>query len=167
MSYMERELYHILGVYLKEAREKSGLTLTDVSEVIGTTPMTIQRYEKGDRKITIEKVRELCRCYKADSDALMQKAVTEFKALYSIKNSEPASIAAHHEEEEWSDEELAEIERFKEFVRSKRNSYYEEAQRIAENIKDENGVDPLEGMVFDEPSKQEKVILSKKALEEA
>lgn len=120
MSYMERELYHILGVYLKEAREKSGLTLTDVSEIMGTTPMTIQRYEKGDRKISIEKVRELCHCYKADSDALMQKAVTEFKALYSINDSEPASIAAHHEEEEWSDEELAEIERFKEYVRSKR-----------------------------------------------
>ncbi|WP_019851512.1 helix-turn-helix transcriptional regulator [Desulfitobacterium sp. PCE1] len=33
---------------------------------------------------------------------------------------EPETIAAHHDGEEWTDEELAEIERFKEFVRSKK-----------------------------------------------
>lgn len=34
--------------------------------------------------------------------------------------SEVETIAAHHEGEDWTDEELEEIERFKEFVRSKR-----------------------------------------------
>ncbi|MBP1990218.1 transcriptional regulator with XRE-family HTH domain [Paenibacillus eucommiae] len=39
-----------------------------------------------------------------------------------LKNGfiEPQTIAAHHESEEWTEEELEEIERFKEFVRSKR-----------------------------------------------
>ena len=32
----------------------------------------------------------------------------------------PATIAAHHDDEEWSDAELAEIEEFKKFVKSKR-----------------------------------------------
>jgi len=32
------------------------------------------------------------------------------------------TIAAHHEGAEWTEEELAEIEKFKEFVKSKRNS---------------------------------------------
>ncbi|BDH62350.1 transcriptional regulator [Lysinibacillus sp. PLM2] len=31
------------------------------------------------------------------------------------------TIAAHHDGEDWTDEELQEIERFKEFVRMKRN----------------------------------------------
>ncbi|WP_328803769.1 helix-turn-helix domain-containing protein [Paenibacillus sp. USDA918EY] len=45
-----------------------------------------------------------------------------FKAAgYSIKQAyEPETIAAHHDGEDWSAEELEEIERFKEFVRSKR-----------------------------------------------
>lgn len=30
------------------------------------------------------------------------------------------TLAAHHDDEDWTDEELAEIEAFKEFVRSKR-----------------------------------------------
>ncbi|MGN1413699.1 MAG: helix-turn-helix domain-containing protein [Anaerovoracaceae bacterium] len=120
MSYMERELYHILGIYLNEAREKSGLTLADVSEMIGATPMTVQRYEKGDRKISIEKVRELCHCYGVDADSLMQKAASEFKSIYTHNASEPNTIAAHHESEDWTPEELEEIEKFKEYVKSKR-----------------------------------------------
>lgn len=31
------------------------------------------------------------------------------------------TIAAHHDEEDWTEEELAEIEEFKRYVKSKRN----------------------------------------------
>lgn len=41
-------------------------------------------------------------------------------SLEPHKNYEPEIIAAHHDGEEWTVEELEEIERFKEFVRSKR-----------------------------------------------
>ncbi|WP_040981015.1 helix-turn-helix domain-containing protein [Oceanobacillus jeddahense] len=34
--------------------------------------------------------------------------------------TEPETIAAHHDGEDWTEEELEELERFKEFVRSKR-----------------------------------------------
>jgi len=37
-----------------------------------------------------------------------------------IKSDSIETIAAHHDSEEWTEEELAEIERFKEFVRMKR-----------------------------------------------
>lgn len=40
------------------------------------------------------------------------------KEKYNVKNVQ--TIAAHHEGEEWTDEEKEEIERFKEFVRLKR-----------------------------------------------
>lgn len=46
---------------------------------------------------------------------------TEELAAGRIVNSyTPSTIAAHHDEEEWTDEELAEIEDFKKYVRSKR-----------------------------------------------
>lgn len=41
-------------------------------------------------------------------------------AILPDNNYEPETIAAHHDEEEWTDAELAEIEAFKDFVRSKR-----------------------------------------------
>jgi len=37
-----------------------------------------------------------------------------------IKPDPIETIAAHHDSEEWTEEELEEIERFKEFVRMKR-----------------------------------------------
>lgn len=75
MAYIETELYKILGSYLRVAREASGLTLSEVSKKIDTTPMTIQRYEKGDRKITVEKIRILCSLYGVDADKLMQDSI--------------------------------------------------------------------------------------------
>jgi transcriptional regulator with XRE-family HTH domain len=38
----------------------------------------------------------------------------------SLKDT-PATIVAHHDKNEWTEEELVDIERFKEFIRSKRN----------------------------------------------
>lgn len=75
MAYIETELYIILGSYLRVAREASGLTLTEASKKLDTTPMTIQRYEKGDRKVTVEKIRLLCSLYGVDADKLMQDSI--------------------------------------------------------------------------------------------
>ncbi len=44
----------------------------------------------------------------------------ELKQKYHQDDDEIQTIAAHHDGEEWTDEELDEIERFKEFVRMKR-----------------------------------------------
>lgn len=41
---------------------------------------------------------------------------------------DPVTIAAHHDGEEWTEEELAEIERFKEFVRMKRKDHTPKGQ---------------------------------------
>lgn len=40
---------------------------------------------------------------------------------FAESKNEPETIAAHHDGEEWTEEELEEIERFKEFVRMKRS----------------------------------------------
>lgn len=48
-------------------------------------------------------------------DSLLEELKQKYK-----KDDDIETIAAHHDGEEWTEEELAEIERFKEFVRSKR-----------------------------------------------
>lgn len=86
MTYIETELYKILGSGLRVARDASGLTLQEVSKKFNTTPMTIQRYEKGDRKITVEKIRLLCDLYQVDANELMQNCIEEWKNISSQPN---------------------------------------------------------------------------------
>lgn len=75
MAYLEENLYKELGALLRSAREDSGLTLVEIANKMDVTPMTIQRYEKGERKINIEKIKLLCKFYSVNPEELMQKAV--------------------------------------------------------------------------------------------
>lgn len=75
MAYLEESLYKELGNLLRTAREKSGLTLAEIANKMEVTPMTIQRYEKGERKINTEKIRLLCKFYSVNPEELMQNAV--------------------------------------------------------------------------------------------
>lgn len=49
------------------------------------------------------------------------EAAHEMKSKLVSKNNNIQTIAAHHEGDDWTEEELAEIERFKEFVRAKKH----------------------------------------------
>ena len=59
MSEQEAKLYEIMGKMLKEARLKAGFTLEQAGEKIGVIAKTIQRYETGQRKISMDKLMEL------------------------------------------------------------------------------------------------------------
>jgi len=53
-------------------------------------------------------------------EAERQDAMAEPNNIEKRTNNEPTTIAAHHDDEERTEEELDEIEKFKEFVKSKR-----------------------------------------------
>lgn len=58
---------------------------------------------------------------KADLDILQRLArELEVTLEYFVDDYEPETIAAHHDGEEWTSEELDEIEEFKKYVKSKR-----------------------------------------------
>lgn len=78
MSYIDKKLYSILGSALRDARDAAEMTLSDAANSVGVTTMTIQRYEKAERKATVETVRKLCRVYGVDADELMQSVVDKF-----------------------------------------------------------------------------------------
>ena len=51
--------------------------------------------------------------------------------LSDLEDYEPNTLAAHHDEEDWTAEELAEIEKFKDYIKSKRTN---NSASIAERI---------------------------------
>ena len=74
MNDYEINLYKIIGSMLREARIKSGLTLEQAGEKIGVIEKTIQRYETGERKISINKLMELTSLFGIDYTSFMSEA---------------------------------------------------------------------------------------------
>ena len=83
------------------------------AESIGLPPTTLQSMlTRGIGKASIDNVMKVCKA--------LGISVEDLEAMAAGDTYQPETIAAHHVDEEWSDEELEEIERFKEFVRMKR-----------------------------------------------
>lgn len=69
--------------------------------------------ERGIGNASVDNVLKVCKGLNITTDQLEKMANDED---YEIE-----TIAAHHDGEEWTEEELEEIERFKEFVRARRS----------------------------------------------
>lgn len=72
-------------------------------------------YEKGTDNIKLSTLKKISDYFNCSLDYLVDDNVTDPTPVYEIE-----TIAAHHEGNEWTDEELEEIERFKEFVKMRR-----------------------------------------------
>jgi transcriptional regulator with XRE-family HTH domain len=108
-----RDLQKFIGAKIKEFREDKKITQNDVALFLNTTRQTISRYESGDRAANQDVLFRLA--------SLFNKTVDEFfPPRNNEENKQIETIAAHHDGEEWSEEELEEIRRFKEFVKAKR-----------------------------------------------
>ena len=88
-----------------------------VAKKAGVPPTTIYSLIRRDaNKVEIDALIKICHALGVTADYFLSEDV------YSdIRANEIATIAAHHDEEEWTEEELNEIEEFKKFVLSKRN----------------------------------------------
>lgn len=60
-----------LGAALRATRKRRGKTLTDIAELIGTTPQTVQRLETGGMPITIDRLEKLCNALNIDPGDLL------------------------------------------------------------------------------------------------
>ena len=98
MNDSELELYGIVGRMFREIREEKGLSLSAVSEYLQIAPISLQRYECGERKIKMGTIKELCNFYKIDYDKFIIKAKLRFgKDIYTSKNSEVHKILQYYE----------------------------------------------------------------------
>lgn len=91
------------------------------AEEIGIPPTTLQSMlTRGVGKASIDNVIKVCRGLGITVEQLQEMA-ERFEETGEIQ-----TVAAHFDGEEWTEEELAEIERFKEFVRMKRKQKQQE-----------------------------------------
>lgn len=104
MTIEERLKDLILSKY-KSIRE-----FTNTIQIPYSTLDTILK--RGIRNSNVDNVIKICESLNISADALANGDI--------IFKDDVQTIAAHHDGEEWTEEELEEIERFKAFVRSKR-----------------------------------------------
>jgi len=101
----------MLSKRLREVRIEKGYTQEEIADYLGFTRPTYTAYESGRRKPDNDTLAKIAQFLGVSTDYLL--------GLTDIKDP-IETIAAHHDGEEWTQEELEEIERFKEFVRMKR-----------------------------------------------
>ena len=94
---------------LKEARINAGLSQKEVAEQLGVAKSSYSLYESGAREPDVTKIKKLAQILGVSSDALL--GIPE----------RPNTLAAHFEGEEFTEEELEDINDFVKFVKSRRN----------------------------------------------
>lgn len=93
---------------VKELCSKHGITIVQLEEIVGFGKNSMYSWKKNNP--SSDRLEKVADYFNVSVDYLLGR--TEDKDIQTI--------AAHHDGEEWTEEELDEIERFKEFVRMKR-----------------------------------------------
>lgn len=101
----------MIGKKLKKLREEKGLKQADIAEMLGVSRTTYTQYETEKSEPDLKTVAKLADFFEVSVDFLLGKT--------SIRTP-IETIAAHHDGDEFTEEELEDIEAFKEFVRSRR-----------------------------------------------
>ena len=96
-----------LDILMKERN----ISKADLARESGVPYTTIDGfYKKGSENAKLSTLKKLCNYFHCTLDYLADDAV----------NDQPTTLAAHFEGEEYTEDELAEIRQFAEFVRNKR-----------------------------------------------
>ncbi len=107
-----------LGDRLKQLRESENLKQTELVDIFAKrnfniTSAAISQYESNKRTPDTDTLAMYADFFNVTLDWLYGR--TDNKNPYEIE-----TIAAHHDGDEWTEEELNEIEKFKEFIKMKR-----------------------------------------------
>lgn len=89
-------------------RKKNKITQKELAEQLGVKHNAISSWENGVNSIDIDTLFKVCKIF----------GVT-VNDMYDMK-SEPTTIAAHFDGEDFTEDELEEIRQFAEFVKNKR-----------------------------------------------
>ena len=111
----------ILSKRLRTLREEHGYLQKFVADKLDIKSNTLSGYENGTRSPDPLMLSRLADLYNVSLDYLLGRS--DYKNV--AEDYEIQTIAAHHDGDEWTEEELDEIARFKEFVRMKRGNKQE------------------------------------------
>ena len=104
---------------LKELRIEKGLTQDELASYLKVARSNISKYEQGTVDLSNEFLIQLSNFFNVTTDYLL--GLSDIRDPYEVE-----TIAAHKDGEEWTEEEMAAIEQFKEFVRSQKKKNQEE-----------------------------------------
>lgn len=107
---------NISGNRIKTLRIEMGLTQEELGEKLGLQKSAIAKYESG----RVENIKRSIIQKMADVLDTTPAYLMGWEDDNNQNEYEIQTIAAHHDGEDWTEEELEEIERFKAFVKSKR-----------------------------------------------
>src|SRR5690554_2727361 len=99
-----------IGERLKLLLEKNDMTQGDLAKKLSVVHATISHYCADKRIPDAKTLKRLADFFDVSVDWLLGR---------TIVRRQIETVAAHHDGEDWSEEELEDIERFKEFVRAK------------------------------------------------
>lgn len=102
-----------LGILIRERMKAKGIGNKTLAELSGIPLGTFNKIIYGETlNPTIDNVMAIAHALECTVDELIEEA--------DSRSYSPTVIAAHHDSEQWTEEELDEIEKFKEYVKSKR-----------------------------------------------
>jgi len=101
---------------IKKLRDMYDLSQQDLADIAGVTNKAVSTWETGMKEPRMGAIEKIAARFNLKKSNLIEE-----NGMDNIEFERgPETIAAHHDGEEWTAEELEEIERFKEFVRMKR-----------------------------------------------
>lgn len=90
-------------------RKKRKLTQKELARQLGVNNSAVSNWETGANSIDIDTLFRVCKILGVTAND-----------MYGIKPEEPQTIAAHFDGDEYTEDELDEIRKYAEFVKSKR-----------------------------------------------
>lgn len=103
-------MYKDIGDRLKCLRTEKGLKQSDISDLLNIKRQTYSAWERNISNPDLDAIKVLADYFDVTTDYLLGL------------DDKIETIAAHHEGEDYTKEELEQIEAFKAFVRSKREN---------------------------------------------
>ncbi len=100
-----------LGARIRLLRTERDMTQEELGVIVGVTKFAVSLYESGKSTPNDDIKSKLADYFNVSIDYLLGR--TNIRTPHD-------TIAAHHDGNEWTDEELQDIEQFKEFVRMRR-----------------------------------------------
>lgn len=96
---------------LKELREQNNISQKELGQMLKVAQNSISNWENGIREPDTATLDKLADFFDISVDYLLCR---------SDKKNPPETIAAHHDGDEWTEEELEAIEQFKDFILERR-----------------------------------------------